>query len=110
MQAQSLCNCVEEGGVWYACRYDLAQIKLDEPNAREDWSDACVANLDKDEEYDGDEEEEGGQEGEDLASSSCSVELPLRRFDIAMWCRFRFGVRGLSSVVHGCRRSSVMLV
>jgi hypothetical protein len=89
MQTQRLRNGVEERGVGHACRDDVANVDANEVPVPEYLLVLDAADLDKDEEDDGDKEEKGREEGPCLACTGCAFDLGFR--ELGDDCRSSIG-------------------
>lgn len=77
MQTQRPCDAVYQDRVRYRSRDDVAKVELDEVDGGSDRVvrvlGVYIADLDEDEENQGDEEEKGGQQGEGTAGEGCPL-------------------------------------
>lgn len=75
VETQCLGDGVDEEGIGHRDRDDVGEVDTDEVGVARDCAVANVADFNKDEEDDGDQEEEGGKQRPDPAGACCTFDL-----------------------------------
>lgn len=92
MQSQRLRDSVDKSEIRYAGRHDMAQVEADKVPIPNNGLVAYTGDVDKDQEDECDEEEEGCDQRPYFACASCALDLFFAEFrDDSRWGRLRDG-------------------